>query len=111
MPLKNFMMYHRCLFLFKLILLDEPKYLFDKLEFLRTPRFILNLIIPSNELHGPSKRFLVHDVRFWNAIPNDVKIRNSVPTYKTKSIHYFKNTYGLITTVYSMPKAGFSYLQ
>jgi hypothetical protein len=91
MPLKNFMMYHRCLFLFKLLLLKKPIYLFEKLELVASPRFPLNLISPVHGYLRASRRFFVHDVCFWNAIPNDVKLYNSVNLYKSKSQTFFKN--------------------
>ena len=88
MPLKNFMLYHRCLFLFKLILLEKPNP-YEKLEFVQSPRLPFILIIPMHGTSG-SKSFFVRDISFWNKIPNAVKVQNSVVTYKTESKKYFK---------------------
>lgn len=91
MPLKNFTMYHRCLFLFKLIFLGTPEYLREKITLVISARFPLNVVIPRHLGLSASRRFFVHDVTFWNTIPNNVKNQSSVLTYKTKSLEFFKS--------------------
>lgn len=92
MPLRNFLMFRRCLFMFKLINTNKrPDYLFEKLTFSRTARLPTNLKRTVVRSDTASRSFYAYDVDKWNSLPTTLKLCKNYDNFKTDCFNYFKN--------------------
>lgn len=88
--LQAFLKYRCCSFLFKLIVNQTPSYLFDKLNFCSSNRFILLRSFTFNNLTS-RRQFFVYAVRLWNHIPSHLKTGIENRTFHRLSFEYFCN--------------------
>lgn len=88
LELRTFLQYHRCLFLFNIISTQQPGYLYERLRFQSSVRLHRNVIPPRYNYLLSSYTFFIHDVNFWNRLPNHVKLSLSTTSFKTKLLEH-----------------------
>lgn len=80
--------YRSCLFLFKLLVLKEPKYIHDNISYsisLRTS----NLNLPRCHTSGMRSSFFVHGINVFNKLPTNIKKINTVNEFSLACRKHF----------------------
>lgn len=89
--LDSYTKYRWCIYMYKLITLRKPPYLFDKLSFSRSSR-LFNLNIPLHSSTQLNNSFFVQAVIVWNGLPPMVKRATSIGKFKKICFEHFTTT-------------------
>ena len=82
--LEKLLLYKRQIFLFNLIRTKEPRYLFDKLEFVQSTRLHLNIKVPRFHYRSTGLSFFINDIIYWNSLPQHIKNSTCLADFKRK---------------------------
>lgn len=89
-PFNRFSQLRCCLFLFKLARTKAPEYLYTKLKPLRSSR-ARKYAIPRHNTSLYGNSFFIGGISFWNCLPNDITLENSISAFKRRCTEHFNN--------------------
>lgn len=84
----NLLKLRSLLMLHKIIISKEPKYLYERLRFLRSNRSNQLIQLKHTQLNS-ERQFYINSIRLWNSLPNTLQAITNPVQFKSKLSHYF----------------------
>ena len=92
MSFENLLKFRVLMFLHKIIVNQEPCYLYSKLEFLQSSR-CLNLRSIRPKYLISERQFFIFSIRLWNSLPRNLSFLRKTVHFKKELINYMSTNY------------------
>lgn len=88
MPFSNYLKFKNVIFIHKIIMTQEPKYLYDRLQFSRSRRG-KSITQFRHRDHASECQFFVLSIRLWNQLPNNIQTTVNAIRFRKLLVEYF----------------------
>lgn len=88
MPFSNYLKFKNVIFIHKIIMTQEPKYLYDRLQFSRSRRG-KSITQFRHRDHASECQFFILSIRLWNQLPNNIQTTVNAIRFRKLLVEYF----------------------